>query len=239
MLVSHKHKFIYTKTKKTASTTVAAFFTQYCTSKLILEQSDSIDENHDDAGIIGRRVQGKFTTEHKFGVNTTILDIKKFLGEQKFNEYFKFTVVRNPFDRFISIYYFTRNIEPHLKWLIDLRWRAIHYRPKIGGDIQRFRLWARQFAGMEKDYLCDKNMYMINNKNVMDFYIKQENLCDDIKEVCDRVGIKHNDNNILKFKSQYRKDREDYKKFYTDKEIEIVKNCFHTELTTFKYDFDQ
>ena len=174
MLISHKYKFIYTKTKKCASTTVAAFFTPYCTINKNLEQTDSINEHHDSHGIIGRRVKGKYSTPHKFDVNTNALQIKKYLGEDKFNEYFKFTVIRNPFDRFVSIYSFAKNLEKQLRTKIaDPRYQFNFNFSKHHDDIECFRAWANTFKDKKESYLCDTKAFMINNKLAMDFYIKQ------------------------------------------------------------------
>lgn len=237
MLISHKHKFIYTKTKKTASTTVAAFFTQYCTERENLKQVDSIDEHHDSHGIIGRRVRGKHTSPNKFDVNTNISEIKKYLGEKNFNDYFKFTVIRNPFDRFISIYSFAKNLEKKLrKRIVDPRWGFGFDFQNYNNDIECFRSWAKIFKDKKENYLCDTKMFMIDKELVMDFYIRYENLEDDIQTVCKHVDIKFNPDDISNFKRQYRQAG-DYKRYYTDKEIEIAQKVFSKELSLFKYQF--
>ena len=91
---------------------------------------------------------------------------------------------------------------------------------------------------MKKDFLCDTKMFMIDNKLAMDFVIKKENLEDDIKTVCDNVGIKFDKDRILGFKTHYRnKNIKSYRDYYTDEEIEIVKNCFNAEISLFSYEF--
>ena len=55
MLVSHHHKFIYTKTVKTAGTSVESFFERFCMPQNEWEFSHGRDEYVSDYGIVGYR----------------------------------------------------------------------------------------------------------------------------------------------------------------------------------------
>lgn len=165
------------------------------------------------------------------------LRLKNTWAKKKFNDYFKFTVIRNPFDRFISIYSFVKNLEKKLRRSIaDPRWGFGFDFQNNHNDIECFRSWANTFKDKKENYLCDTKMFMIDQEHVMDFYIRYENLKDDIKSVCKHIGIPFNPNDISNFKGQYRQAR-DYKPYYTNKEIEIAQKIFSKELSLFKYQF--
>ena len=108
VLVSHKYKFIYIKNKKVAGTSVESFFGQFCINpEKKYDFSHSIIQSIDDYGIIGCRVLGVGINDiwknHKNAIS-----IKNDLGNDKFNEYFKFCVIRNPYDVMVSLYFFNK-----------------------------------------------------------------------------------------------------------------------------------
>jgi hypothetical protein len=235
MLISHQHKFIFTKTKKTASTTVSDFFTRYCVESSYTS-TDSVDEQVNELGVVGRRVLGKYTSKHKFDVNTTPRKIRMFLGSETFDDYVKFTVIRNPFDRAISIFYFVKNIENNLRYIIDPRWRFKFEISENDSDIDLFKRWVTRYENSPQNYLTDRKMYTIDNEMCMDYLIRFENLEEGIRKVCDRVSIQFVPEYIQKFKSHYRK-RIHYTEFYSDREIQIMTNVLKYELEEFNYKF--
>ena len=105
MLVSHRYKFIYTKTVKTAGTSVESFFEPYCMKEDEWSLSHSRNEYISEAGIIGYR--GKDIPDNCTWYNhMPAVKIKTLLGDDIWNSYFKFCVIRNPFSKAVSHYYF-------------------------------------------------------------------------------------------------------------------------------------
>jgi hypothetical protein len=109
VLVSHKYKFIYIKNVKVAGTSIESFFGSFCKNpKNTYTYEHSSQQSIDDYGIIGSRLDG-FRNEDIWKSHISASEIKKQLGDDKFNEYFKFSVIRNPYDALVSLYYFEKS----------------------------------------------------------------------------------------------------------------------------------
>jgi len=105
MLVSHRYKFIYTKTVKTAGTSVESYFEPYCMKEGEWSFAHSRDEYTSETGIIGYR-GNQIPDDCVYYNHMPAQKIKNLLGEDIWNSYFKFCVVRNPFSKAASYYYF-------------------------------------------------------------------------------------------------------------------------------------
>ena len=104
VLVSHRYKFIYIKNMKDASTSVEAFFEKYCVDpKLEDKYSGRHVANHQitQHGVIGARM----THSPRWSPHTPAPKIKNMICDNIFNNYFKFAVVRNPWDKMVSFYW--------------------------------------------------------------------------------------------------------------------------------------
>ena len=104
MLISHRKKFIFLKTAKTASTSVEAFFESWCLPEGEWEISHARPEYCSESGIIGERSVN--ARNAIWGNHMPADQIKNRIGTTIWEEYFKFTVVRNPFDKMVSGFYF-------------------------------------------------------------------------------------------------------------------------------------
>ena len=107
-----------------------------------------------------------------------------FLGSETFDDYFKFTVIRNPFDRAISIFYFAKNIENNLRHIIAPRWRFKFKISENASDVDLFKRWVTRYENSPQNYLTDRKMYTIDNEVCMDYLIRFENLEEGIHHVC-------------------------------------------------------
>ena len=103
MLISHRKQFIYTKTAKTAGTSVEVYFEKYCMPEGAWEFSHSHDEYVSAEGIIGYR--GKHSWGKKWRNHMSALKIKNNIGNSIWDKYYKFCVIRNPFDKLVSGFY--------------------------------------------------------------------------------------------------------------------------------------
>lgn len=91
MIVSHKHRFIFVAIPKTGTHSVR---------QALREQLGP-----DDIEQVGLFVNKRFPFQELAGIkhgHLSLAQVRPFLGEQVFVEYFKFAFVRNPFDRFVS-----------------------------------------------------------------------------------------------------------------------------------------
>ncbi len=211
MLISHRKQFIYTKTAKTGGTSVESYFEKYCMPEGEWEFSHAREEYISEAGIIGYR--GVDHKEKKWWNHMPASEIRDNIGQSLWNKYYKFCVVRNPFDKLISGFYFFENKKRETKELIN-----------------SFRNWIK--SGKP---LTDRDRYMIDGEICMDYFIRHENMEEGINYVCSVMNIPFEKERIPKLKSGYRNFDIPIQNLYDEETIQIVKQRFSFELEYFGY----
>ena len=173
----------------------------------------------------GRSVERYF--EYKGRRHRTLDEYIKKEGE-RIESFFKFSFVRNPWDRMVSWYFAHKGqgYEPKTRegfqdWikggLIN------HWTDKTIDDVN----WKN------KDPLS-MTEFLVTDKSVeFDYIGKVENLEEDLKKICSMKGIRSRAEilNIGKTK------REEYKYYYNDECANIVKERFAEDLYNFDYKF--
>lgn len=124
MIISHKHKFIFVKTRKTAGTSVEIALSKICGKGDIITPINLEDERyrHDYAGLTAQNYfipLSKYSREDiiwslakrkrkKFYNHMPLSQIKRYVSEDVWNNYYKFTIERSPFDKIISLYFWRK-----------------------------------------------------------------------------------------------------------------------------------
>jgi hypothetical protein len=243
VLVSHRYKFIFIKTKKTGSTTTENFLTRFCLGEQDEENykdTHAHDETHSEYGIIGKRISGArlFDLDKAYTVNTKLKDVKNRLGEEKFNTYAKIANIRNPYDTMVSLFFFIKNIEPELKFIIGKSYTVLKELEKKhpkNTDVQLFR----KFIKRSKPFLkFNKNSMKINGIYNCDYYIRNETLNEDLIRICKDLNIDTDKYQIKDFKTHYRnKSQRNYRKYYNKQSRLIVQKLFSDYNKKFNYTF--
>lgn len=151
----------------------------------------------------------------------------------QFESYFKFAIVRNPWDRLVSAYLFL----------------------KKGGINEKDRVWAEQnlgeyktFEEFVKNWMVQKHAlkqlhfkpqveYIYDNRNnlLTDFLGRFENFENSYKEILFRLGLPYTpvkNENI-------NKTRRDYTKYYSAETAEIVEKVYKKDIELLGYKFLQ
>ena len=193
MLISHKYKFIFLKNTKTGSSSVQTLLGKYCwpdeheyldkvtlTGKLQLESSDHDHMCGDFKKQPVQKIIDYFNT-HRINANGIIgagdktqwkshmiaQEVKDSIGEDIFEAYHKISIVRNPYTKILSKYFWEMNDHHGItvdQWL-DLNRDALNLHIHCVPD-------------------CP-----INGVPCCDTYIKYENLHAELKAVCMKIGI--------------------------------------------------
>ena len=221
MLISHRHKFIFTKTVKTAGTSVEIFFEPFCApdSHTVKRVTRNIETKY---GIIGARGNSAAVKSSRWYNHMPASLIKTQIGEEVWNEYFKFTTIRNPFDKLVSWFYFR-----HL--------------PKNATGIMSFDEIKREFRKyiLTSDYLpaLDRDKYTIGQKICVDRFIRYELLDLQVKEVASHLGIDVADRDLPHLKARFRQRGYSYRDYYDEETSAVVVQAFGFELREFSYEF--
>jgi len=238
MLVSHRKKFIFTKTIKTAGTSVESYYEPFCMPEGTWKHTHMRDEYISEAGIIGRRGRRENIPEDcQFTNHMPAAQIKELVGDEIWNDYFKFTVIRNPFSKLVSAWYhFHKPATTYLQ-----TFAAALKTPKSSPllltdrrDIVDFRSWLQQGGTV-----IDRNKYLIKDKICVDFFIRQEFLEEDILKVNTRLGIDPGDRTIPRLKTNIRDKKFKTREFYNSKVEAIARKQFAIEFKLFNYDMPQ
>jgi len=148
-------------------------------------------------------------------------------------DYFKFVFVRNPWDRLVSWYNMHKKLGPHndfAKYLMEgsnnisdflKKTNVITDYPKKGFPVRK------SITYNQLDYVSDDNGNIL-----VDFIGKFENLNEDVLTVGKNIGMP---NMVLPVVNKLRKD--DYRTYYTDKDIEIVAEMYKKDIEYFGYTF--
>ncbi len=138
---------------------------------------------------------------------------------EQYNNYFKFSVVRNPWARAFSWYKNVMRDEIHR---IDL---------KITGEIT-LNQFLHRFIG--KGMLRPQTYWIkdFNNSIPLDYICRFENLNDDFSNVSKRIGLEPM---ILPHK--IKGSGEDYREQYDEESIQLIADYYQEEIELFKYQF--
>lgn len=177
MLISHKYKFIFIKTKKTAGTSIE------------IELSKNMDYNDIVTPIKpnfeGHQARNFIYKGYKLNNHISALNLKKLLPKNIFENYFKFCVEREPVDKSISDYSMLRNSPYHNNQTKFLQWsKYVDYR-KFPMDVEKY---------------TDENEQLLVDK-----IIKYENLNNEMYEITERLSFPYNGINV-RAKSGFRED---------------------------------
>ncbi|RJR39511.1 MAG: hypothetical protein C4576_21430 [Desulfobacteraceae bacterium] len=154
--------------------------------------------------------------------------------ESEFEEYFKFTFVRNPWDRLLSAFLFLKN----------------------GGANKADREWAQNNLSRFEDFDTFVVKW-VNSKSVhtwkhfvpqykflcapgsrspcVDFIGRFENLNGDF----DHVGKKLGCHSTLRHLNRSGGEKRDFRDYYTDETMEIVADVYHEDICMFGYGFEK
>lgn len=211
MIISHKHRFIYLKTQKTGSTSLELALSKFCGPDDAITTLDPADEairerhglrrpqnytmemkdwrflnrlsKYDIAKLIYYRRMPK-----KYHAHMPAREIRENIGDEIWNSYLKFTIVRNPYDRALSLYYFN----------VNRRKPANHFR-----DFKHFmRLRAT-------DIYWNWEIYTENDAPVVDRVVRYENFGPDVDAIGAELGLEESLSQLtteLQAKSGFRND---------------------------------
>ncbi|MFY0599810.1 MAG: sulfotransferase family 2 domain-containing protein [Cyclobacteriaceae bacterium] len=202
MLVSHEYKFIYLKSRKTASTSLERYFLPYCKNGLV-----DLKRAHKPA-----------------------IEIKELVGEEVWNSYTKICAIRNPWDKMVSYYFWKKRLSFVNKILHKLN-------PKWSNYNEAHQLDFKGFIQKQANLNIDTKIFYINSQWQDYEFIRYENLYDDLKKVCDLIGIPYEKSKLGNHKSMYRPKKSHHQKFYDDETRDLVRDAYSIEIEKIGYPF--
>lgn len=144
-------------------------------------------------------------------------------ANEKFEKYFKFTCVRNPWARAVSVYFREQGVQVSDK--IDFRAFCENY--KFSSETS---IWPTRFKN-QLDWLTDES-----GNNRMDYCIKVEELETALSEIRDLTSGRINLENLLLNKSK-KSEGIDYRDMYDSQTMGLIAREFEQDIETFKYTF--
>ncbi|MFN4804955.1 MAG: sulfotransferase family 2 domain-containing protein, partial [Akkermansiaceae bacterium] len=189
MLISHRKRFIYTKTVKTAGTSIESYFEKFCMPEGSWLQQHHRETYISDTGIIGYRGQ-KGSQKNLWYNHMSAARIKKQVSDEVWNDYFKFCVIRDPFDKAVSTFYHvkrgqeSRNLQLQKPSLKNRLSNFLFPTPEFSHISQEFEHWL-----IHKVMPVDRDKYIIDSNFCLDGVIRYENLIRDTEKICNRLDI--------------------------------------------------
>lgn len=152
-------------------------------------------------------------------------------NKAKFNQYFKFSFVRNPWSRLISSYFFLKKGGLNA---LDSNWSNENL--EKFNDFDSFvKAWITEenvnswvHFKPQHTFICDTDF---NNK--MDFIGKMENIQSDYTYVAKKIGCS------ATLRSENRSKHNDYRSYYTPETQEIVAEVYKKDIELFDYSFEE
>ena len=188
-MISHKHKCIFIHIPSTSGTSIEKVFD--VTNKF-WDHPETKQEKHWNAS-----------------------QTRKFVGEKVWNDYFKFTVVRNPWDWIISHYL---KSEPYFQWT------NIHTGKSLAYFLRHFKSAPWEFGERMSDYL---------DHGELDFIARLENRKEDLKHISEKLGFDVDQNKRERVNSK----RKHYTEYYDDESRDIVAEKYAKDIEYFGYEF--
>jgi hypothetical protein len=223
MLLSNRHQFLFVHIAKTGGSSIRAVLGR-------LAWGDALQLPtlvcHRLSHFTGHRIATKLPR------HAAAVAAQEMLVPSHFDSLFKFAFVRNPWDRMVSAFHhFERENEAVLK---DQHISSFHDFAKwIVEDSHTYRGRKQVFVAAirraQVEHLID-----LKGARIVDFVGRYENLAEDFRVVCGRIGTPLQD--LPHKRKSHRKN--DFRQHYDDTTAELVGSCYQADADSFDYRFD-
>ncbi len=234
MIISHRHKFIFIKTGKTAGTSIEVALSQICGPDDICtplgKRLKGRSSRPGEEALEPRNWQGFFLPAFGPGIPLAqtrremkdAMRGKKFynhipaelvrrrVGRPVFDSYYKFCFERNPWDKAVSAFNWERTRLDVPQTFED--WLAVRKPPSQVGR------------------------YSVDGKIAMDRIGRYETLAEDFRSILEAIGVETIPE-LPRTKSGFRKEKKHYREYYTDETRDIVARTCAREIELFGYEF--
>ena len=233
MIISHEHKFIFLKTKKTAGTAIEAALSELCgPSDVITPYREESEQERRGLGPLNYRIEHPLKPKRPlwrkllgrperyyhpsvgYYEHMPASRVRTYIGDEIWRSYFKFAFDRNPWDRQISWYFYKTKTKAN--------------RPSF----ERF-MGSRRHA-----YVDNHEIYMEGGALAMDFLGRYENLDTDLAKALKMIGIGRSLEVPKSNVTPNKEERQDYRSYYTPHTEALVRDWYAPEIALLGYDFD-
>ena len=230
MILSHKYRFIFIKTAKTAGTSIEVFLSKHCGTTDIVTPIRPPVEGHEPRNYRGfinslpeilerpgklfSALQHSITSREKFFNHMPAALVQKRVPAFIWKTYFKFCVERNPWDKVLSHYHM--------------------HNARAGGSLPLDEYLVRGRFPINYFRYTDRS----GRKIIVDRILRYENLLVDLGEVFEQLNIPFDGTLGVAAKSEYRIDRRPYQQVFTDEQRRIVEKAFAKEIELHGYRFE-
>jgi len=231
MIISHKHKFIFIKTKKTAGTSIEIALSKFCGAGDVITPITPVDEIiRTSLGYRGPQNYlakwheygvtdwGRFilrgTRPQKFYAHLSAIEIRDKIGFTLWDNYFKFCFERNPWDKVISFYYWQYKSKPRPTLTEFIRSGEAELVSNDGG----------------------LNLYSIDGKIGVDKIYRYEEIEQEMTNIAKILDLGESIS-LPKAKAEFRQQPGCYKKHFSEQDKDDIYKMFHKEIEYFNYTF--
>jgi hypothetical protein len=214
-MICLKRKILFIHVPKTGGNSVAEKLIPFCQEETGF--TPQIDDKSD------------LFIENQFGLrrHAAVTKWHHALGAEQFHRLFKFTILRNPWDRLVSHYIFKKRKQNELGWEYE------------NFDHTAFLVWLQKYA-VTFDELCrlaegvpaaPARLYPRPGYPI-DFYLRTETLAEDWQTLCELVSLPYDP-----MQHRNKGEHAHYRKYYNQETYqEVVRRCA-AEIEQFSYCF--
>lgn len=260
MIISHRHKFIFIKTEKTAGTSIELALSRVCGPTDVItalvhpedrellrslgpgyrgQQNDVIPLGFLNPLDMVRAL--KVMERPRFTNHIGARDVRRFVPREIWDSYYKFCVERNPWDKVVSLYFWWRKLEAQFA-ADPARFRSelgpaargvewmIAHHPVGDRTLSQFVECGR--ANLIQGY----DLYTIDGEIAVDRILRFERLGEEVSDVARHLGISDMPE-LPRAKSGVRKAGVHYRDQLGENERKKIARVFAREITLMGYEF--
>jgi hypothetical protein len=232
MIISHEHRFIFLKTKKTAGTAIEAALSELCGPRDVItpyrEESEAerrgvgpqnyrIDHPLKPKRPLIKRIlmrpERLYHPSVGYYEHMPAATVRAYAGEEVWRSYFKFAFDRNPWDRQVSWYLY--------------KTKSKSSRPSF----ERF------MASRRRAYVNNHEIYMQGDALAVDFLGRYESLEADLNTALARAGVKRRISVPKVNVTPNKTGVSDYRSYYSPKMRDLVAEWYQPEISLLGYGF--
>ena len=211
MRISEEKRFVFVHVAKAAGTSISTLVTPYCIAG---EKSVTLK-------LFSRVNLVPNWRWHHYRIHTPLRTVEKRMPKKLYNEFVKFAVVRNPWDRLVSMYHYKKQGRGH-------QFRMV----KKLGSFSNWLRWMGQLP-QSSPYKLQVNMLQQRDGTIgVNHILRFESLSKQWNEFSKVIGV---EKQLPKLNTS---NHNNWREYYSKEDADYVASIWQEDIDTLEYQFE-